>query len=71
MKLKLLNTHLKVIESRENHRPWILKAILEEVRNTDNTVNVIMGIGKYLVDKEVLDTLTEVIVNFLNNSRFF
>ena len=56
MKLKLLNTHLNVLESRKNHRPWILKAILKEVRNTDNTVNVIMGVGKYLSDKEVLDT---------------
>ena len=64
MKLKLLNTHLNVLESRENHRQWILKAILEEVRNTDNTVNVIMGVGKYLSDKEVLDTLTEIFLHF-------
>jgi hypothetical protein len=64
MKLKLLNTHLNVLETRENHRPWILKAILKEVRNTDNTVNVIMGVGKYLSDKEVLDTLTEMFLHF-------
>jgi hypothetical protein len=53
MELKLLNTQLTVDGLSGKYRQSLLKAIFEEVRNADENVNVIMGVGGYLGDKEV------------------
>jgi hypothetical protein len=59
MELNLLNTQLTVDRLFDaglsgKNRQSLLKAIFEEVRNADEHVNVIMGVGGYLGDREVV-----------------
>jgi hypothetical protein len=41
------------VDAGKERRQNYLKAIFREVRDTANNVNVIMGVGGYVVNKEV------------------
>ncbi|XP_046453575.1 E3 ubiquitin-protein ligase NHLRC1-like [Daphnia pulex] len=53
MKLKLL--HVDLFEELGEHRHKYLKAMFKDVRTTDPNANVILSVGGYVENKEVMD----------------